>query len=270
MEVAVGVIGLMRDREEQLSIWWDQYKETGDAGVREQLILSYLHLVKYAAGRVAIGLPATVDHDDLVSYGVFGLLDAIDKFDHARGVKFESYALVRIRGAILDGLRAVDWVPRSVRRHARELSRTMAQLESQLGRPATDEEMRAALDLTPREYGALLQDVAVVNLLSLEEPIAPGESGEERLRLIDMLTDGLDGPAAIAEREAVLTALAEAIEVLPERERLIITLYYYEGLTLKEIGGVIGVTESRISQLHTKALSRLRGKLERLEIGLAG
>ena len=256
--------------EEQLTIWWDRYKETNDPEAREQLIFAYLHLVKYVAGRVAIGLPATVDYDDLISYGVFGLLDAIRKYDHARGVKFASYALVRIRGAVLDGLRSVDWVPRSVRHRARQLAETMVQLEGQLGRAATDEEIQTALDMGSREYEALLKDVAVANLLSLDEPWSQGEAGEEKLRLIDMLTDGQDGPAAITEKGAVLTALAEAIELLPERERLIITLYYYEGLTLKEIGSVIGVTESRISQLHTKALSRLRGKLDRLEIGLAG
>lgn len=232
--------------------------------------MTYLHLVKYVAGRMAIGLPSTIDYDDLVSYGIFGLFDAIEKYDHARGVKFESYALVRIRGAILDGLRAVDWVPRSVRQQARQLAEAMAQLEGRLGRPATDSEIQVALDISPKEYEELLRNVAATTLLSLDEPWSDGGADGEKLRLVDMLADDQDGPGVRVEKGAVLEALTKAIRLLPERERLVITLYYYEGLTLKEIGKVIGVSESRVSQLHTKALSRLRGKLARLEIGLAG
>ena len=256
----------MPDKREQSKHLWSQYKKHGSAKAKEELVLAYLHLVKYMAGRVAISLPETVEQDDLLSYGVFGLIDAVDKFDHTRGVKFESYALVRIKGAILDGLRAADWAPRSVRQQARELSEVMMGLESQLGRPATDQEVQAALNLDSTSYANLLQNIAVANLLSLDEPFGDSEDGDERLRLIDMISGDLDGPAAIAEREAILDALSKAIGSLPEREQLIITLYYYEGLTLREIGEVIGVTESRISQLHTKALARLRGKLERLEI----
>ncbi|NMB46790.1 MAG: FliA/WhiG family RNA polymerase sigma factor [Firmicutes bacterium] len=257
--------------EKELQIWWNRYKETGDAGAREQLVLAYLHLVKYAAGRMVIGLPNTVDYDDLVSYGLFGLLDAIEKYDSSRGVKFASYASTRIRGAILDGLRAADWVPRSVRQKARQLAQTAAELETKLGRPAKDEEIQRALDITADEYAQLLQDVALATLLSLDEPWSEGGSDGEKLRLADMVADDShEDPAASVAREAILGVLAEAIDLLPERERLVITLYYYEELTLKEIGKIMDVSESRISQLHTKALSRLRGKLDRVEVGLAG
>lgn len=257
--------------EKQLQMWWTHYKETGESGAREQLVLEYLHLVKYVAGRMAISLPSTVEYDDLVSYGVFGLFDAIEKYDNSRGVKFESYASTRIRGSILDGLRAADWVPRSVRHKARQLARTMSQLEDKFGRPATDEEVQRAMGISADEYQQLLQDVAATTLLSLDEPWSTGGPDGEKLRLADMVADDdQENPASIAVREAILGVLAEAIEELPQRERLVITLYYFEELTLKEIGKVLDVSESRVSQLHTKALSRLRGKLARLEIGLAG
>lgn len=257
--------------EKQLQMCWLHYKETGEIGAREQLVLEYLHLVKYIAGRMAIGLPATIEYDDLVSYGIFGLFDAIEKYDNSRGVKFESYASTRIRGAILDGLRAADWVPRSVRQKARQLARTMSQLEAKLGRPATDEEVRRAMGVNTDEYVQLLQDVAVATLLSLDEPWSMGGPDGEKLCLADMVADdNREDPAFIVTREAVLGVLADAVEELPERERLVITLYYFEELTLKEIGKILDVSESRVSQLHTKALSRLRGKLARLEVGLAG
>jgi RNA polymerase sigma factor for flagellar operon FliA len=257
--------------ERQLEIWWSQYKKTQDSDAREQLVLAYLYLVKYVAGRMAVGLASTVDYDDLVSYGIFGLLDAIEKYDQSRGVKFESYASTRVRGAMLDGLRAADWVPRSVRRKARHLSQTMAQLESKLGRPAEDEEVQKVMGISPDEYAQLLQDVAAGTLLSLDEPWLDGGPDGEKLRLADMVADDShEDPASSVAREAVLEVLAEAIEMLPERERMVITLYYYEELTLKEIGKILDVSESRISQLHTKALSRLRGKLASREVGLAG
>lgn len=252
-------------------MWWNHYKETGDAKIRERLVLAYLHLVKYVAGRMAIGLPSTVDYDDLVSYGIFGLMDAVEKYDSERGVKFASYASTRIRGAILDGLRATDWVPRSVRHKARRLAQTMAELEGKLGRPATDEEVQRAMGIDSEEYSKLLQDVAATTLLSLDEPWSEGGSDGEKLSLADMVPDETyDDPASRVTRDAVLEVLAEAIVALPERERLVITLYYYEELTLKEIGKILDVSESRVSQLHTKALSRLRGKLSLVEVELAG
>ncbi|NLY51588.1 MAG: FliA/WhiG family RNA polymerase sigma factor [Firmicutes bacterium] len=255
----------------QLETWWTQLKKTGDAKARESLVTAYLHLVKYIAGRMAVGLPNTVDYEDLVSYGIFGLLDAIEKYDTSRGVKFESYAATRIRGAILDGLRAVDWVPRSVRLKARQLAQAMTRLEEKLGRPATDEELQKAMGISAAEYSKLLQEVAATTLLSLDEPWSEGGPDGEKLRLTDMVADtSHEDPAARVAKDALLEVLAEAIEALPERERLVITLYYYEELTLKEIGRVLDVSESRISQLHTKALSRLRGKLSRLDVGMVG
>mgnify|MGYP000939494665 CR=1 FL=1 len=255
----------------QLETWWTQLKKTGDAKARESLVTAYLHLVKYIAGRMAVGLPNTVDYEDLVSYGIFGLLDAIEKYDTSRGVKFESYAATRIRGAILDGLRAVDWVPRSVRLKARQLAQAMTRLEEKLGRPATDEELQKAMGISAAEYSKLLQEVAATTLLSLDEPWSEGGPDGEKLRLTDMVADtSHEDPSTLVARDALLEVLAEAIDALPERERLVITLYYYEELTLKEIGKVLDVSESRISQLHTKALSRLRGKLSRLDVGMVG
>lgn len=261
----------MSVEERQLDIWWSQLKKTGDPKVRESLVTAYLHLVKYVAGRMAVGLPNTVEYDDLVSYGIFGLLDAVEKYDPSRGVKFESYAATRIRGAILDGLRAADWVPRSVRLKARQLAQSMAQLEEKLGRPPTDAELQKAMGITAADYSKLLQEVAATTLLSLDEPWSEGGQDGEKLRLTDMVADtSHEDPAVLVTRDALLEVLAEAIEALPERERLVISLYYYEELTLKEIGKVMDVSESRVSQLHTKALSRLRGKLSRSDVGMVG
>ncbi|HHV94630.1 MAG TPA: FliA/WhiG family RNA polymerase sigma factor [Firmicutes bacterium] len=261
----------MSVEERQLQSLWNQFKKTGDPKARESLVTAYLHLVKYIAGRMAVGLPNTVEYEDLVSYGIFGLLDAIEKYDTSRGVRFESYASTRIRGAILDGLRSVDWVPRSVRLKARQLAQNMAELEDKLGRPPTDEELQNAMGITADEYAKLLQETAATTLLSLDEPWSEGGHDGEKLRLTDMVADtGREDPAALVARESLLEMLTEAIEALPERERLVITLYYYEELTLKEIGKVLDVSESRVSQLHTKALSRLRGKLARLGVEMVG
>ncbi|BAS27521.1 RNA polymerase sigma factor WhiG [Limnochorda pilosa] len=240
---------------------WQAFKQTRDPEVRERLILRYASLVKYVAGRIAIGLPRSVDFDDLLSYGIFGLIDAVEKFDPQREVKFETYAIARIRGAILDGLRSTDWIPRSVRQKARELEETVAALESRLGRAAGDAEIAAALHLSMDEYHQLLSDIQATTVLSLEE--AWSQQGEEEgLRVRETVADPTseDPEERIANRE-MKAELVEALDRLPERERLVITLYYYEGLTLKEIGRVLGVSESRISQIHTKAVVRLRAHL---------
>lgn len=253
------------EKQKRLEPLWRRYKQTRDPQAREELILEYVALVKYVAGRLAIGLPTSVDIDDLYSYGVFGLMDAIEKYDLDRGIKFESYAISRIRGAMIDGLRAVDWAPRSVRRKARELETTISALESRLGRSATDMEIAAAMDLSLEEYYRILDDVQAAVLTSLDEFFNDGQNENEKLRILDTIANSMvDSPELGPELEAVRSTLAEAIDQLPEKERTVIALYYYEGLTLKEIGKVLDLTESRISQLHTRAIARLRGRLEKI------
>lgn len=244
---------------------WARYKSTGDPKAREELLLAYAPLVRYVASRLAIGLPANLDVDDLISYGFFGLADAIERFDPSREVKFETYATRRIRGSIIDGLRSVDWVPRSVRQKSKEIERAIAALESEYGRPPDDREVAAYLGIELDEYYARLGEVSAVGLISLDEVWAGAEPDDEaNLSLGQMIADASsDDPEAQAERNELRRVLAEAIDRLPERERLVIALYYYEELTLKEIGQVLSVSESRVSQLHTKAMLRLRAALAR-------
>lgn len=242
---------------------WEAYKKNGDLEARDGLIIEYSPLIKYVAGRLAIGLPSNVEFDDLVSFGVFGLLDAVEKFDLDRGIKFETYALARVRGAIIDGLRSMDWVPRSVRKKARELEQTIQVVDSQLGRPATDAEIAEAMGITLSEYFKSLQEVACATLTSLDEVWLDENKDFDRLSLVDALQDVQSpDPAKIAEYNDFRDRLAKAIDELAERERTVISLYYFEGLTLKEIGAVLEVTEARVSQIHTKAISRLRSKLK--------
>lgn len=248
---------------------WERFKMERSLEARDELILAYVPLVKYVAGRVSVGLPSNVDFDDLVSYGFFGLVDAIEKFDPERGVKFETYAVARIRGAVIDGLRSSDWVPRSVRQKAKELEKTVASLEAKLGRPATDVEVSRALKITIAEYHELLAQVRGVALASLDEVWAGDPDEEGKLRFGQMIENSdSEDPGALVGDVEVRRVLAEAIDQLPERERLVVALYYYEGLTLKEIGQVLGVSESRISQIHTKAIVRLRGRLQRFRESL--
>lgn len=240
---------------------WRAYKHVRDSAARQDLILRYAHLVKYVAGRVAIALPPSVEFDDLLSYGTLGLMDAIEKFDPARGVKFETYALSRIRGAMIDGLRAMDWVPRSVRQKARDVETAMRRLERELGRSASDQEVAAALGMSLAQFGDLLAEVAGTTLTSLDELWRPDEDADE-LPLRDRIEDGrvIDPQAAYEDRE-LREELGRAINGLSDRERLVIALYYYEGLTLKEIGRVLEVTEARVCQIHSKAILRLRARL---------
>lgn len=240
---------------------WRAYKERGDRNARDTLVLSHARLVKYCAGRIAMGLPPNVEADDLISYGIFGLLDAVEKYDPARGVKFETYAIARIRGAMLDGLRAADWVPRSVRHEAREIERAMSRVEGRTGRPATDVEVAAELGVDLRRYHQMLQETQGAALLSLEETWSD-ENGQLEYSIQQLLQDeSTSDPSKVAELTEAREQLAAAIDRLPERERLVIALYYYEGLTLKEIGKVLDVSESRVSQLHTKAVLHLRAAL---------
>ncbi|MCL6451318.1 MAG: FliA/WhiG family RNA polymerase sigma factor [Acetobacteraceae bacterium] len=245
---------------------WLEYKRNGSSEARESLILGFAPLVKYVAGRLMMGLPSHVEVNDLISYGIFGLLDAMEKFDPDRGVKFETYAVARIKGAILDGLRAWDWVPPSLRRRAHEVEEAYARLEQKLGRNATDQEVAEALQVDLAEFHRILADLSRANLASLDDLWSRADREEGGRPASEVIQDeGAPDPAAVAEFEDMRRLVAEAVAALPERERLVVTLYYYEGLTVKEISEVLHVTPSRISQLHSRAVMRLRGKLCRLK-----
>jgi RNA polymerase sigma factor for flagellar operon FliA len=245
-------------------ILWQNYLAAKSPATREAIILRYAPLVKYVAGRVAIGLPSNVEFDDLVSFGIFGLMDAIEKFDPLRGIKFETYAIARIRGAILDGLRSNDWVPRSVRQKSRELERICADLENRLGRSATDQEISDAMGISIHEFYQLLSEVSCTTLSSLDELWLVHSNDDDTVRVLDLVRNNdSEDPLHQVEMEEIKTTLANAIDCLPERERMVIALYYYEGLTLKEIGEIMEISESRVSQIHTKAIFRLRGRLNR-------
>lgn len=249
----------LSDRE--LQSLWRRFKEYTDQNARDQLILNYAPLVKYVAGRMSAALPSHVDEADLISYGLLGLINAVERFDPKRRIKFETYAVTRIKGAIIDELRSMDWVPRSVRARAREIERTSVELEHKLHRAPTDEEMARALGMTVSEFQDSITQIANSSLVALDE-MWSNPAGGEGMSLIDTIGDSnaSDPAAAIGETETRI-ALADAIAGLPEREKIVVSLYYYEGLTLREIGEVLGVTESRVSQLHTKAVLRLRGRL---------
>jgi RNA polymerase sigma factor FliA len=242
---------------------WRQYVKTKDQGVRDRLILTYAPLVKYVAGRLGSGLPAHVDENDLVSYGLLGLIGAIERFDPDRDIKFETYAIARIKGSIIDELRAMDWVPRSVRSRARDIERAIGELERKLHRAPTDEEISKKLGISTDDLDASLSEIGRSSIAALDElwTISSGGGGDQ-VALIDTIEDttGPEPQAELAQTE-LKEALGEAIARLPEREKLVVTLYYYEELTLREIGEVLGVTESRVSQLHTKAILRLKARL---------
>jgi RNA polymerase sigma factor for flagellar operon FliA len=231
-----------------------------DKGARDQLILHYSPLVKFVAGRVASGLPSSVEQSDLVSYGIIGLIDAIAKFDPTRGFKFETYAITRIKGSMLDELRANDWVPRSVRAKSRTLEEAVAAVQAREHRPPTDEELAAELGCTEEQLRTMLGQVSFTGLVALDDLLAHGRD-EDGATVGDTLADGGPGPLATYEVTEVRELLNSSIRALPERERTVLGLYYYEGLTLAEIGGILGVTESRVCQIHTKAVLSLRARL---------
>jgi RNA polymerase sigma factor FliA len=241
---------------------WLEFRRTGDQKLRDRLILTYAPLVKYVAGRLGSGLPAHVDEGDLVSYGLLGLMGAIERFDPTREIKFETYAIARIKGQIIDELRAMDWVPRSVRARARDIERAIAELEKKLERAPTDEEIAEKLGITVEELEESLSDIGRSSIAALDELWTVSGSDGDQVALIDTLEDESapdpQGALSVTEQKE---ALAEAIALLPEREKLVVTLYYYEELTLREIGEVLSVTESRVSQLHTKAILRLKAHL---------
>jgi RNA polymerase sigma factor FliA len=248
------------DTDAAIAALWKDYVADREPALRDRLILHYAPLVKYVAGRVGSGLPAHVEQADLVSYGTFGLIDAITRYQPSREVKFESYAMSRIRGAIIDELRNTDWIPRSVRMRARQFERTVALLESRLQRSPTEEEVAAEMEMDVEEVRKFLGQLSLVNVVALDELLTDDEGGAPRL--VDTLQDtsALD-PQAMAEHGEARQLLARAVEQLPEREKVVVSLYYFEGLTLADIGRVLGVTESRICQLHTKAVLHLRTKL---------
>jgi RNA polymerase sigma factor for flagellar operon FliA len=241
---------------------WTAYKEKGTGQARDTLILHYSPLVKYVAGRVAVGLPANIEQADLISYGIFGLIDAIDKYDQSRGIKFETYAISRIRGAIIDELRAIDWVPRSVRSKAREVEKAYSALENKLKRPPSDAEIAAEMGISLDDLNHIYTQLSTVSIVALDE-LMSGDTGQgDKLALVETIEDTRTaGPMEAFESEEMKSILAEAINRLPEREKIVVTLYYFEGLTLAQIGEVLGVTESRICQMHTKAVLALKGKI---------
>jgi RNA polymerase sigma factor for flagellar operon FliA len=243
---------------------WERFLERGDLTARQRLVEQYVRIVKYVAGRMAIGLPHYVEYNDLVSAGLLGLIQAIDNFDHRRGIKFETYAIPRIRGAILDELRSQDWFPRSLRRKAKQLEAAYAELEVRLGRPATDQEIARELGIDVGELDGLVGEVALATIMSLD---ADGsDDGEQQTSMGEYLPDPRSDEIerSIAEQE-MRTLIAERLSELPEKEQLVLVLYYYEELTLKEIGEILDVTESRVCQIHTKAILRLKGKIDRHE-----
>jgi len=225
-------------------------------------VVAYSPLVKYVAGRMSSGLPGHVEESDLISYGLGGLIFAIERFDLSREIKFETYAITRIRGAIIDELRSLDWVPRSVRARAREIERVNMKLEARLQRAPTDEEMAGELKVDVEEFHEALLQISNSTIVALDELWNVSDSSGDQVSLLDTIPDhGAPDPQAVVDQGELRDRIADAIAALPEREKLVIALYYYENLTLREIGEVLGVTESRVSQLHTKAVLRLRSKL---------
>ncbi len=248
----------LQNSEEDVALW-NEYKKSRSPEIKEALILKYAPLVKCVAGRIGIYFGGNVEYDDLVSYGIFGLIDAIEKFDLDKGVKFETYASLRIRGAIIDSVRNLDWIPRSLRQKSKDLEKIYSDLEHELGRSATDEDVAKKLGVSAEEFGKMLNDINISSLVSLDEfmeqnydhGVSPKETSKEMQ------------PEGYVEKVELKNILGKSIDLLPEKERLVVSLYYYEDLTLKEISVIMNVSESRISQLHTKAILRLRGKLAR-------
>lgn len=236
---------------------WESYSKDKSVEVREKLIIEYAPLVKIIAGKLSMYLGYNVEYDDLVSYGIFGLIDAIDKFDYDKGIKFETYASLRIRGSILDQIRKMDWLPRSLRQKQKKIDAAFAKLEAELGRVATDGELAKELEISIEEFYTWESQAKVSRLMSLEDYVEQGA---------DISTDAqgqkrFDGPEEVVESKEIKKLLEESLQILTEREKKVILLYYYEELTLKEISMVLEVSESRISQLHTRALQKLRQKL---------
>ncbi|MDR2741562.1 MAG: RNA polymerase sigma factor WhiG [Treponema sp.] len=256
---------LEQKTEEEL---WVEYRQNKDPKIREAFIKQYAPLVKYVAGKVAVGMPHNVEFDDLVGFGVFGLIDAIDRFDPEKNVKFKTYAVPRIKGAIFDELRSIDWVPRSVRQKTKEVEEVMGALEAQLGRSATDQEIARALGMDENEFLKTMMRISATSILSLNDVWFSGDENDKV-----SIGDSIESPASlnpdvIVEKDEIRQIIINSINELPDKEKKILVLYYYEDLTLKEIGQVMGITESRVSQLHTKAILRLRSRLTNVRKGI--
>jgi RNA polymerase sigma factor for flagellar operon FliA len=247
---------------------WSLYKESRDPAIRDAFIRQYAPLVKYVAGKVAASMPSTVEFEDLVGFGVFGLLDAIEKFDRDKNVKFKTYAVTRIRGAIFDELRSIDWVPRSVRQKTKEIEDAVVSLEAKLGRPASDQEIASSLGVSDDDFMKTMLKISSTSVLSLNDVWYSGDDADKISIGESIESPSSMNPDATVEREEVKRVIVQAISELPEKEKKVLVLYYYEDLTLKEIGQVLDVTESRVSQLHTKAILRLRAKLTNLRKGI--
>jgi RNA polymerase sigma factor for flagellar operon FliA len=242
---------------------WSRYKKNGDEKAREKLVLAYSPLVKFVAGRMSSGLPAHIEEADLISYGLLGLIGAIERFEPEREIKFETFAVARIKGSIVDELRSLDCVPRSGRAKAREIEAAHTKLERELGRVPTDEEVAKALGITTEDFQENLLQISNSSVVALDELWTVSDSSGDQVSLLDTMRDpNAVDPARELGVSELKDRLAHAISRLPEREKLVIALYYYENLTLREIGEVLGVTESRVSQLHTKAVLRLKARLQ--------
>jgi RNA polymerase sigma factor for flagellar operon FliA len=248
------------ESDEVVAELWVRFKRDGDLEARNRLLEHFASLVRFVASRVAVGLPASVDPHDLASYGTFGLIDALEKYEPSRGVKFETYAISRIRGAIIDELRAIDWVPRSVRAKAKAVEQAYAALEARLHRPPTDAEVAHQLNMSEEELLTVYSKISFLGLVGLDEVVMSGERGEG-MTLGDTLADRRQSAGGAFEEQERRRLLADAINQLADREKTVLVLYYYEGFTLAEIGRILGVTESRVCQIHSKAVLALRGKL---------
>ncbi len=236
---------------------WEEYMSTKNSEIRDKIILEYAPLVKIVAGRLSIYLGYNVEYDDLVGYGIFGLIDAIDKFDYGKGVKFETYASLRIRGAILDQIRKMDWIPRSLRQKQKKMEAAISKIETQYGRPAKDEEIASELGIETEELINWQGQAKITNIISLDEFVEA--AGEKEVNVIK--SNSYEQPESIALKNEVKQQLMDSLETLTDKERKVILLYYYEELTLKEISRILEVSESRVSQLHTKALQKMKVKL---------
>jgi RNA polymerase sigma factor for flagellar operon FliA len=256
------VWNMARLDEDKVRELWERYKYQGDKAARDRLILAYSPLVKYVAGRMGNGLPSHIEEADLISYGLLGLIGALERFDPMREIKFETYAISRIKGSIIDELRSLDWVPRSVRSKAREIEKVCAVLENRLQRAPRDAEIAGELGISVPEFQQSLTQIANTSIVALDELWAISGSDGDQASLIDTIEDPKSkDPSRMLDLSEMKARLAAAIDALPKREKIVIALYYYENLTLREIGEVLGVTESRVSQLHTKAILRLKGRL---------
>ena len=244
---------------------WTEYKETGSPEIRDQIIVDCMPLVKYVVGKVASSAPRNCEREELIQCGIFGLIDAIERYDPTKQVKFETYAILRIRGAVIDELRSRDWVPRSKRKMAREVAAVACKLEARDGTVPTVDDLAEAMGVSREEMDETLQQVSFVSFVSLDDPKNGGSDDGGDVRMRDLLRDTTSrGPSARIELEEKVRALSRAITQLPEQERIVITLYYYEDMRLKDIGKLYGVSESRISQIHGRALILLKLQMEQL------